>query len=58
MVMLMPGLGEVNVPVRIRLGIALALTVILLPLHRNAYQVNLENLAPLPVCWCTKSWSG
>ncbi|ETR75814.1 flagellar biosynthesis protein FliR [Afipia sp. P52-10] len=49
MVMLMPGLGEVNVPARIRLGMALALTFILLPLHRNAYQVNLENLAPLPV---------
>jgi len=49
MVMLMPGLGEVNIPTRIRLGIALALTVIMLPLHRNAYQVNLENLAPLPV---------
>jgi flagellar biosynthetic protein FliR len=49
MVMLMPGLGEVNVPARIRLGIALALTLIMLPLHRDAYQVNLENLAPLPV---------
>jgi flagellar biosynthetic protein FliR len=49
MVMLMPGLGEVNIPARIRLGMALALTLILLPLHRNAYQVNLENLAPLPV---------
>ena len=49
MVMLLPGLGEVNVPVRIRLGIALALTLIMLPLHRNAYQVNLENIAPLPV---------
>jgi flagellar biosynthetic protein FliR len=49
MIMLMPGLGEVNIPTRIRLGIALALTLILLPLHRNAYQVNLENLAPLPV---------
>ncbi len=49
MIMLMPGLGEVNIPVRIRLGIALALTLILLPLHRGAYQVNLENLAPLPV---------
>ncbi|WP_204311588.1 flagellar biosynthetic protein FliR, partial [Stenotrophomonas maltophilia] len=48
-VMLMPGLGEVNVPARIRLGMALALTMILLPLHRAAYQVNLENLAPLPV---------
>jgi flagellar biosynthetic protein FliR len=49
MVMLMPGLGEVNIPTRIRLGIALALTLILLPLHRDAYQVNLENLVPLPV---------
>lgn len=49
MVMLMPGFGEVNIPARIRLGIALALTLILLPLHRNAYQVNLENLAPLPI---------
>jgi flagellar biosynthesis protein FliR len=49
MIMLMPGLGEVNIPARIRLGIALALTLILLPLHRAAYQVNLENLAPLPV---------
>lgn len=49
MVMLMPGLGEVNIPTRIRLGIALALTLILVPLHRSAYQVNLETLAPLPV---------
>ena len=49
MVMLMPGLGEVNVPARVRLGMALALTFILLPLHRNAYHVNLENLAPLRV---------
>jgi flagellar biosynthesis protein FliR len=49
MIMLMPGLGEVNIPVRIRLGIALSLTLILLPLHQGAYQVNLENLAPLPV---------
>jgi flagellar biosynthetic protein FliR len=49
MIMLMPGLGEVNIPVRIRLGIALSLTLILLPLHRGAYQVDLQNLAPLPV---------
>ena len=49
MIMLVPTLGEVNIPARIRLGIALALTLILLPLQRNAYQVNLENLAPLPV---------
>lgn len=49
MVMLMPGLGEVNVPVRIRLGMALALTAVILPLHRGAYQVDLQNLAPLLV---------
>src|SRR5205085_9072029 len=49
MVMLMPGLGEVNIPTRIRLGIALALTLMMLPLHRSAYPVKLENLAPLPV---------
>jgi flagellar biosynthesis protein FliR len=49
MIMLMPALGEVNIPTRIRLGIALSLTLILLPLHRAAYQVNLETLAPLPV---------
>jgi flagellar biosynthesis protein FliR len=49
MVMLMPGLGEVNIPTRIRLGIALSLTLILLPLHRNAYQVDLQNLGSLPV---------
>jgi flagellar biosynthetic protein FliR len=49
MVMLMPGLGEVNVPVRIRLGMALAFTAIIMPLHRGAYQVDLQNLAPLLV---------
>ncbi len=50
MVMLMPGLGEVNVPVRIRLGDgAGADRSCILPLHRAAYQVDLENLAALPV---------
>ncbi len=37
MVMLLPGLGEMNVPPRVRLTIALVLTAILLPLHRSAY---------------------
>ncbi len=49
MVMLLPGLGEVNVPVRIKLSIALLLTMIILPLHRQAYQVDLQALAPLLV---------
>jgi flagellar biosynthetic protein FliR len=49
MVMLLPGFGEANIPVRVRLGIALALTLILLPMHRNAYNVNMSSMAPLLV---------
>jgi flagellar biosynthetic protein FliR len=46
MVMLLPGFGENNLPMQIRLGIALGLTLILLPLHRAAYHVDLQSLAP------------
>ncbi|MFN5454214.1 flagellar biosynthetic protein FliR [Bradyrhizobium sp.] len=49
MVMLRPGLGEVNIPVRIKLATALLLTMIVLPLHRQAYQVDLQALSPLLV---------
>ncbi|CCE03338.1 flagellar biosynthetic protein FliR [Bradyrhizobium sp. STM 3809] len=49
MVMLLPGLGEVNIPVRIKLATALLLTMIVLPLHRQAYQVDLQALSPLVV---------
>ncbi len=49
MVMLLPGFGETNIPVRVRLGIALALTLIILPLHRNAYQIGMTSMAPLLV---------
>jgi flagellar biosynthesis protein FliR len=42
MVMLLPGLGELSVPMRVRLTIALVLTAILLPLHRSAYQIDLK----------------
>lgn len=49
MVMLLPGLGEVNIPVRIKLSIALLLTMIVLPLHRQAYHVDLQSMAPLLV---------
>ena len=49
MVMLLPGFGESNIPVRIKLGIALLLTLIILPLHRAAYQVDLNSMASLAV---------
>jgi len=49
MVMLLPGFGETNIPVRIKLAIALALTLIILPLHRAAYQIDMQSMAPLMV---------
>jgi flagellar biosynthetic protein FliR len=49
MVMLLPGLGETNLPVSIKLAIALLLTLILLPLHRNAYHIDMQSLTPLLV---------
>jgi flagellar biosynthetic protein FliR len=47
MVMMMPGLGEMNVPVRVRLTIALMLSAIFLTLHQSAYTIDLR--APGPV---------
>jgi flagellar biosynthesis protein FliR len=47
MVMLLPGLGELSVPVRVRLTIALVLTAVLLPAHRNAYQIDLRTFGPV-----------
>jgi flagellar biosynthetic protein FliR len=47
MLMLLPGLGEIMVPVRIRLTIALLLTMVLFPLHRAEYAIDLR--APGPV---------
>src|ERR1700722_6226640 len=44
MVMLLPGLGESNIPVRIKLAIAVLLTLIILPLHRAAARVALSAL--------------
>jgi flagellar biosynthetic protein FliR len=49
MVMLLPGLGESNIPVRIKLAIALLLTLIILPLHRQAYHVDMGSMAGLVV---------
>ncbi len=47
MVMMMPGIGEMNMPARVRLTIALVLTAILLPAHQAAYTVNLSALGPV-----------
>jgi flagellar biosynthetic protein FliR len=47
MVMVMPGIGELNISSRVRLTIALVLTAILLPLHQKAYTVDLNTLGPV-----------
>src|ERR1700748_914944 len=47
MVMLLPGLGESNIPVRVKLAIALLLTLIILPLHRADYHVDMGSIASL-----------
>jgi flagellar biosynthesis protein FliR len=49
MVMLLPGLGEMSVPRRVRLTIALVLTAVLLPLHRSAYSLDLRSFGPVVV---------
>jgi len=49
MVMLLPGIGEQNMPARVRLTIALVLTGILLPAHEKAYAVDLNTLGPVMV---------
>src|SRR5580692_2177623 len=46
---LLPVLGETNIPVRIKLAIALLLTLIILPLHRTDYHVSLDALSALLV---------
>jgi flagellar biosynthesis protein FliR len=49
MVMLLPGLGEVAIPMRVRLVVALALTAVLFPLHRALFQVNLQTPGPVMI---------
>jgi flagellar biosynthetic protein FliR len=49
MVMLLPGLGESNIPVRIKLAVALLLTLIILPLHRQGYHIDLSSMTSLLV---------
>src|SRR6201991_5393258 len=49
MVMLLPGLGELSVPARVRLTIALVLTFVLFPLHRAGYTIDLRSPGPVLV---------
>jgi flagellar biosynthesis protein FliR len=49
MVMLLPGFGESNIPVRVKLGIALLLTLIILPLHRADYHIDITSVTSLMV---------
>src|SRR5476651_2764705 len=49
MVMLLPGVGEMTVPARVRLTMALVLTAILLPAHQKAYAVDLKAMGPVLV---------
>jgi flagellar biosynthetic protein FliR len=47
MVMLLPGIGEQNMPMRVRLTMALVLTAVLLPAHQKAYTIDLSALGPV-----------
>jgi flagellar biosynthetic protein FliR len=47
MVMMLPGLGEMSVPVRVRLTVALLLSAMFLPLHRAEYTVDLREYGPV-----------
>jgi flagellar biosynthesis protein FliR len=47
MLMLLPGLGELSVPPRMRLSAALALAIVIMPLHRDAYRIDLTQLTPV-----------
>ena len=46
MVMLLPGLGEMSVPVRVRLTVALVLTAVMFPLHRAGYHDRSARVRP------------
>jgi flagellar biosynthesis protein FliR len=47
MVMLLPGVGELSVPARVRLVVALILTAVLFPLHQAAYAIDLRSPGPV-----------
>jgi flagellar biosynthetic protein FliR len=47
MLMLLPGLGEMMISRRLRLTTALVLAAVILPLHRDAYRVDLHQIGPV-----------
>ncbi len=47
MLMLLPGLGELMISARFRLAMALVLAAIMLPLHRDAYHIDLHSFGPV-----------
>jgi flagellar biosynthesis protein FliR len=49
MVMVLPALGQSNIPVRIKIAIAVLLTLIILPLHRTAYTIDMSSMTPLVI---------
>src|SRR5580698_2925299 len=49
LVMLLPGLGESNIPVRVMLAIALLLALTIVPLHRADYHGNMDARSALLV---------
>jgi flagellar biosynthesis protein FliR len=49
MVMVLPALGEQNIPVRIKLAGAVLLTLIILPLHQHDFHVDMQSLSSLLV---------
>jgi flagellar biosynthetic protein FliR len=58
MVMLLPGLGELSMPSRVRLTVALVLAAILTPLHRSAYHVDLTAIGPVMVMFAQEMLVG
>ena len=44
MVMLLPALGETNIPANIKVALAVMLTLIILPLHRADYKIDLDSM--------------
>jgi flagellar biosynthesis protein FliR len=58
MIMMLPGLGEMSVPRRIRLTLALVLSAVLLPLHRAAYEVDLTTFGPVLTLMCQEIFIG
>jgi flagellar biosynthesis protein FliR len=58
MLMLLPGLGELMISSRFRLTTAVILAAVMLPLHRDAYHVDLHALGPVGVMFAEEMLIG